>query len=280
MAIAFDGKYFMQNDPAISILACLLLVTLYVGGLYVWSSNKGRNDPQTIKYRSFSVCFVSLISPTFVYVLSPTQLLDKVSIFKLIGVHFDGILLSATIPLAVTFVLFLGPIMVKICSGKYSVGIDIDIFSLRTLVIAPFCEEFTFRACMMPIMLQSFSIPQSCIISSLLFGIGHFHHIYSRLKDGLELKSAIIVSLFQFSYTTIFGIYSAYLFTRTGHFIAPLLAHSFCNFMGVPDIQELYKYEGFRRTALVICYFIGLFGWIYLIKTAFQPNVYNNYLYT
>lgn len=147
-------------------------------------------------------------------------------------------------------------------------------------MIAPFCEEFTFRACMMPIMLQSFSIPNACIISSLFFGIGHFHHIYSRLKNGLELESAILVSMFQFLYTTVFGIYSAFLFASTGHFIAPLLAHSFCNFMGVPDIQELFEYEGIKRTILISCYFIGLFLWIYLLKNAFQPLFYNNQLYT
>lgn len=158
--------------------------------------------------------------------------------------------------------------------------LELDIFSLRTLVIAPFCEEFTFRACMMPIMLQSFSLKQSCVISSLFFGIGHFHHIYSRLKNGLELKPAIIVSLFQFSYTTIFGIYSAYLFASTGHFIAPVLAHSFCNFMGVPDIQELFEYKGFKRTVFITCYFIGLLSWIYLIRNVFQPHLFSNELYT
>lgn len=157
---------------------------------------------------------------------------------------------------------------------------EFDIFSLRTLVIAPFCEEFTFRACMMPILLQSFSLPISCVISSLLFGIGHFHHIYSRLKSGFDLKPAIIVSFFQFSYTTIFGIYSAYLFASTGHFIAPLLAHSFCNFMGVPDIQELLENDGLKRKLLISCYFIGLFGWIFLIRTAFQPDFYKNSLFT
>lgn len=132
---------------------------------------------------------------------------------------------------------------------------------------------------MMPIMLQSFNIIHACIISALFFGIGHFHHIYSRLKNGLELGPAIIISLFQFLYTTVFGFYSAYLFTSTGHFIAPLLAHSFCNYMGVPDIHELLEYKGIKRYILVMCYFVGLFGWIYLLKNAFDPHFYKNDLY-
>lgn len=79
-----------------------------------------RNDPQTIKYRSLSVCFVSIISPGFVYLLSPSELLKNVHFWKIIGIRTDGILFAAIIPLAVTLVLFFGPILVKVCSGKYS----------------------------------------------------------------------------------------------------------------------------------------------------------------
>ena len=46
-------------------------------------------------------------------------------------------------------------------------------------------------------------------------------------------------SLFQFAYTTIFGMYSAFLFIKTGHFAAPFIVHAYCNFMGFPDFMEV-----------------------------------------
>ena len=49
-------------------------------------------------------------------------------------------------------------------------------------------------------------------------------------------------SLFQSTYTTIFGMYSAFLFVRTGHIAAPVVAHGFCNFMGFPDFNELLNH--------------------------------------
>jgi len=41
--------------------------------------------------------------------------------------------------------------------------------------------------------------------------------------------------VFQFTYTTIFGSYCSYLFLRTGSIFHPIVAHVFCNVMGVPQ---------------------------------------------
>lgn len=43
---------------------------------------------------------------------------------------------------------------------------------LRNHVVAPLSEEFTFRACMMPLLLQSFSPMTSIFITPLFFGVG------------------------------------------------------------------------------------------------------------
>ena len=45
--------------------------------------------------------------------------------------------------------------------------------------------------------------------------------------------------ILQFAYTTIFGMYSAFLFVKTGHFAAPFIVHAYCNFMGFPDFMEV-----------------------------------------
>lgn len=87
------------------------------------------------------------------------------------------------------------------------------------------------------------------------------------------------IAAFQFAYTGIFGIYSAYLFAKTGHFIAPFIAHAFCNHMGFPDIQEVLLQQDNKKYIILSCYVIGLIGWIYLLPVVTQPEWYSNELY-
>ena len=89
------------------------------------------------------------------------------------------------------------------------------------------------------------------------------HHMIERIRKGQDIQTAVMISLFQASfrnlfphagkfelmcsrfqstYTTIFGMYSAFLFVRTGHIAAPVVAHGFCNFMGFPDFNELLNH--------------------------------------
>jgi prenyl protein peptidase len=45
---------------------------------------------------------------------------------------------------------------------------------------------------------------------------------------------AVARSLFQFTYTSLFGFFAAFVFLRTGNVYSVILAHSFCNWMGLP----------------------------------------------
>jgi prenyl protein peptidase len=56
-----------------------------------------------------------------------------------------------------------------------------------------------------------------------------------------------------FAYTTAFGWYSAYLLRRTGGLAVPIMAHSLCNALGVPDFSYLTldSQRGFLRAATV-----------------------------
>lgn len=87
------------------------------------------------------------------------------------------------------------------------------------------------------------------------------------------------VAAFQFLYTGIFGIYSSYLFAKTGHFIAPFVAHVFCNHMGFPDVQEALTQSNKRKFLIIACYIIGLVSWIYLVTIVTEPKWYSNELY-
>lgn len=47
----------------------------------------------------------------------------------------------------------------------------------RNQLVAPFSEEFTFRACMLPILLQCVSPGKAIFIAPLFFGVGELHWI-------------------------------------------------------------------------------------------------------
>jgi prenyl protein peptidase len=89
---------------------------------------------------------------------------------------------------------------------------------------------------MCPLLLAGgYGITLTIVCSPLFFGAAHLHHIIQHLhKTGRELRSAILevgnfnvengnhlnLSVFQLFYTTIFGMYSTFLFLRTGQIIA------------------------------------------------------------
>lgn len=84
---------------------------------------------------------------------------------------------------------------------------------------------------------------------------------------------------FQVLYTTIFGAYSAYLFLRTGHFVAPFIVHAFCNHMGFPDFSEVIKYNEPKRTLTLGICVVGLISWCLLLTPLTNPSWYSNNIY-
>lgn len=43
---------------------------------------------------------------------------------------------------------------------------------IRNHIVAPLSEEFTFRACMLPLLLQAFTPITSVLLTPLFFGVG------------------------------------------------------------------------------------------------------------
>lgn len=131
----------------------------------------------------------------------------------------------------------------------------------------------------MPLLIQTFRPTGAILITPLFFGIAHFHHLNEHLRQGVKKSLAIQMSLCQFAYTSVFGIYSAYLFMRTGHFVAPFIAHAFCNHMGLPDFQELFNQPEEKRKWIFKLYIGGLIGWIILLPLVTNPGLYANEFY-
>ncbi|XP_020798092.1 CAAX prenyl protease 2 [Drosophila serrata] len=282
------GQDVLPQIPVItSVSCCFVLALLYVGSLYIWNTKHNRDHPTTVKRRFISVSIVMLMAPFFVYFFSSPELLKREPFPKLLGFRLEGLWQAVVIPYALTALLFLGPIFVNMQNESIRSYFDIDywrgsfssIIWVRNHVMAPLSEEFVFRACMMPLILQSFSPMVAVFITPLFFGVAHLHHIAERLSLGVELSTALLIGLFQFTYTTLFGFYSAYLFARTGHLVAPFLVHAFCNHMGLPDIQDLWQQDLWRRVLAIFLYVAGFAGWIYLLPLATVPSLYANTLY-
>lgn len=88
-----------------------------------------------------------------------------------------------------------------------------------------------------------------------------------------------MLSCFQFSYTTLFGAYSAFLFAKTGHFVAPFAAHAFCNHMGFPDFAEILTYKEPQRMLMLSLLVLGLVAWCMLLTPLTNPAWYSNHLF-
>jgi prenyl protein peptidase len=101
----------------------------------------------------------------------------------------------------------------------------------------PVSEEVIWRGMIVPFhILAHFSGKQIVFLTPLYFGIAHVHHMFEfrRTHPNAPFIIAIARSLFQFTYTSLFGFFAAFVFVRTGNVFSAILAHSFCNWMGLP----------------------------------------------
>lgn len=161
-----------------------------------------RDHPSTVKKRFCSVFIVMLISPFVVYYLLCTNENANVPLYEIMGFRIDGIGYAILVPLMLTVILFLGPLSSHALDGTmkllfqptYWLECFQNILWLRNHIVAPLSEEFTFRACMMPLLLQSFSPLTAIFLTPLFFGVAHLHHNIERVRLGMDIKTALIIS--------------------------------------------------------------------------------------
>ena len=88
-------------------------------------------------------------------------------------------------------------------------------------------------------MLLAQTAPTTTIfLTPIIFGLAHVHHFYEfRLTHPrVPAAAALLRSVFQLGYTTLFGAYATFLFLRTGSLLAVCAVHAFCNCMGLPQV--------------------------------------------
>lgn len=65
----------------------------------------------------------------------------------------------------------------------------------------------------------------------------------------------------------------------TGHLIAPVLAHSFCNHMGLPNFQEIQSHPSPVKYYVSFAFVAGLVVWYQLLYILTTPSWYSNDIY-
>ncbi|XP_007461982.1 PREDICTED: CAAX prenyl protease 2 isoform X1 [Lipotes vexillifer] len=274
----------------VSVFSCLSLACSYVGSLYVWKSELPRDHPAVIKRRFTSVLVVSSLSPLCVLLWRElTGIQPGTSLLTLMGFRLEGIFPAALLPLLLTMILFLGPLMqlsmdcpcdladrlkVVLAPRSWSRCLT-DMRWLRNQVIAPLTEELVFRACMLPMLAPCTGLGPAVFTCPLFFGVAHFHHIFEQLRFRQSSVGSIFLSAaFQFSYTAVFGAYTAFLFIRTGHLIGPVLCHSFCNYMGFPAVCAALEHP--QRRLLLAGYALGVGFFLLLLQPLTDPKLYGS----
>ncbi|XP_027887402.1 CAAX prenyl protease 2-like [Xiphophorus couchianus] len=185
------------------------------------------------------------------------------------------------------FFFYLGPLVQSALdnpdgfSGELHSALDVqswrmcvqDAAWLRNQVVAPVMEELVFRGAMLPMLVPCTGATAVIFIAPLFFGVAHLHHIIEQLQLGKDNVRAIFLGAgIQFLYTTVFGVFAAFIFLRTGHIVGPVLCHSFCNSQGLPDIGSALSSP--QRSAVLICYLTGVLLFLVMLFPFTDPFLY------
>lgn len=276
-------------------LGSMLLGAEFVGCLYVCASHRrdggrapDRNDDRVIKQRFVRVGLASLIAPLIVWMSSAFQGERTgcvvASLGRIFGLWSPAAASATLLPLALTMVLFLGPLAMnwieRDAHTPWRKQLRARVMGperlqlLRNLLIGPAAEEWVFRACMCPLLFAA-GHPDAAVVfgSAVVFGLAHIHHRF----DADTPWAAVAV---QFTYTTLFGAYSSYLFLRTGLVYGPLLAHIFCNAMGLPEFGRVGSHP--RGGLLKAAFAVGLGSFVVLVTldTLYRPALFGSIFWT
>lgn len=220
-----------------------------------------RNSPASIKARARSVFWVSAtctaITACVLFIYGTTNFLEVLRPLGLFPVN----LFDVTRSLLLIAILFAGPLFEDgIVNGNWRDWISLGSFkrvviddwvNFRNLVVGPVSEEVVFRSLAVSLYLLAKVEPKEIVFKTpLIFGLAHLHHfnetIVKHQKLGRSylatamtpsvLLSGLIQITFQFAYTSLFGMFATFLYLRTGSLYACILAHSFCNYMGLPRV--------------------------------------------
>ncbi|KAI8563058.1 hypothetical protein RHMOL_Rhmol03G0083900 [Rhododendron molle] len=302
------GSAAMEADgggisKSVAVAACTAMALFYVAILY--SPTLILRLPPPTSFKSFMirrfVCAAvsSVLSLVVSALILPIRSWEASYLSGVYGLRLDHMWQAVVYPVTLTSLMYAGSLVLKsialLASWKEQCNdgegqpsnctvivlqrfigkvfsIASNVSAWRNYFVAPITEELVFRACMIPLLLcggfKTYSVIFFCPIFFSLAHLNHFFEVFTQHNRSL-LKASMVVGL-QLAYTVIFGSYASFLFVRTGHLIAPLVAHVFCNFMGLPVLYS--PRNGIVSFAVVA----GMVGFIWLLLPATYPGLYND----
>jgi membrane protease YdiL (CAAX protease family) len=221
----------------------------FVASIYIFPTSTANSSKETY-YRTAKVLAVSIIAQMFIH--------TTIWHFDIIGIAKVIILNTA---------LFTGE-YISIIRKKIPVrSLEINSFTFKMLLFAPFAEEFLYRGCFVTYLIESgYSTRQRILLAPLVFGLSHFHF----LIFGEKTMQLIVAVCFQGAFTYVFGIYSGYIFIQTHSIWPSIILHSYCNLLGFPQLSLCFN--GIKREKIIstIGYTFGLLMFCALIKIGFM----------
>jgi len=158
-----------------------VLGAIFVGSLYIGTKGEqDRDDPIVIKSRFLRTGVSCLISLGLSYLLLPSASFSH--FLELSGISATGLIPALTLPLLITASLFFGPLVYDFVQGTavpdFTESFNLQLQTVRSLVVAPIAEEIVFRSALVPLMLASgWSDAATAMLSPLGFGLAHAHHV-------------------------------------------------------------------------------------------------------
>ncbi|KAL8152925.1 hypothetical protein V2J09_010685 [Rumex salicifolius] len=280
-----------------AVIACTAMAFLYVAILYAPTVILRLPSPSSLTQflirRFVCVCVSSilclLVSSLILIPLRDWNMLTLIDVF---GVRADHIWQAVIFPLALTSLMYPGSLVLNFLSvfacwretgisgtlqryGGWLLSLPCNIMAWRNYVVAPLTEELVFRACMIPLLLCGGFKPQNVIfLSPIFFSLAHLNHLWELYNQrNCSLSRASLAVGIQLMYTVVFGSYASFLYIRTGHLIAPLVAHIFCNFMGLPVLYSQSKGHPLMFLTLFVA---GTVGFLWLLFPVTNPDLYNS----
>ncbi|KAF4628741.1 hypothetical protein G7Y89_g9411 [Cudoniella acicularis] len=242
-------KPAMSTNAAVALLVVYTLVYVlpfYISSTIRPSPNLSRDAPSVIRGRIASVTSSCIICSIITFVIlcsivengNPLQALHSMGWFP-IG------FVETVKTVGLTAILFVGPLFeAGIAEGGWRDWVrlrGLNVISgwigYRNFVAGPITEEVLFRSASVPLLLLSHTSNATIIfLTPVVFGLAHVHHFYEfRITHPhTPVIGALLRSLLQFTYTTLFGGYATFIYLRTGSLLAVVMVHAFCNWMGFP----------------------------------------------
>lgn len=233
-----------------TILATAILSS-YVLVMYISPQDRpdgsylqNRNNPSVMRRRMLKISGMTAVDLLVVYIY--LKLYRVEAPFKLMGIaiEINTETLRKMINTLILFVLlFIGPLSNQIFIEKVNPLTDFyqevsTIQGFRNYIFGPISEEIVYRACCLAVYSPIVSDWHSVIVySPLLFAVAHLNHGWDLYLSGQYQITQIAMSLLlQMSYTWLFGVLANKILVSQENIYSCILVHSFCNYMGLPDI--------------------------------------------